>query len=346
MQAGVSFAALNANPANGVTQARPLPGFANENVDADTLSSTYNAMQVQVRHNMGRLNYEFNYTWSHEIDNLVNVFSGWSDPFNPNVDRGDGDWDVRQNLTGSVVYQFPDFKGSSGWGKAFLSGWQGSSIFQTRSGLPVNVQLISGFFGLPIRPNYVPGQSTSVGGANWPNGNYNPGAFVVPPGYNGDWGTPENIGTVGRNALRGPAFFQWDLSAMKNIPLKEGIQLQFRADVFNILNHPNFANPDGGICNAVIPASGSTPASCVPNPNFGRTGQTNRRQHGHADRNRHGSPDPARREGDFLIARMFNSAAIAPYCRHNLPTFSGRSCSVITARVAAVRRSVFSFDPL
>ncbi len=274
MQAGVSFAALNANPANAVTQARPLPGFANENVDADTLSSTYNAMQVQVRHNMGRLNYEFNYTWSHEIDNLVNVFSGWSDPFNPNVDRGDGDWDVRQNLTGSVVYQFPDFKGSSGWGKAFLSGWQGSSIFQTRSGLPVNVQLISGFFGLPIRPNYVPGQSTSVGGANWPNGNYNPGAFVVPPGYNGDWGTPENIGTVGRNALRGPAFFQWDLSAMKNIPLKEGIQLQFRADVFNILNHPNFANPDGGICNAVIPASGSTPASCVPNPNFGRTGQT------------------------------------------------------------------------
>jgi hypothetical protein len=61
---------------------------------------------------------------------------------------------------------------------------------------------------------------------------------------------------------------------MKNIPLKEGIQLQFRADVFNILNHPNFANPDGGICNAVIPASGSTPASCVANPNFGRTGQT------------------------------------------------------------------------
>ena len=274
MQAGVSFAALNYNPANSVTQARPLSGFANENIDADTLSSTYNALQIQVRHTMGRLNYEFNYTWSHEIDNLVNVFSGWSDPYNPNVDRGDGDWDVRHNLTGSVVYQFPDFKGSSGWGKAFLSGWQGSSIFQTRSGLPVNVQLISGFFGLPIRPNYVPGQSTSVGGANWPFGNYNSNAFVVPPGYNGDWGTPENIGTVGRNALRGPAFFQWDLSAMKNIPIKEGVQLQFRADVFNILNHPNFANPDGGICNAVIPASGSTPASCVANPNFGRTGQT------------------------------------------------------------------------
>src|SRR5690348_11291690 len=83
----------------------------------------------------------------------------------------------------------------------------------TRSCLPTNVQLISGFFGLPIRPNYVPGQPTTFA-ANWPFGNYNPNAFVVPPGYNGDWGAPENIGTVGRNALRGPAFFQWDLSAM------------------------------------------------------------------------------------------------------------------------------------
>ena len=274
MQAGIAFAALNYNPANSVTQARPLSGFANENVDADSLSSTYNALQVQVRHTYGRLNYEVNYTWSHEIDDLVNVFSGWSDPFNPNVDRASGDWDVRQNLTGSIVYTFPNFTGSNAVGKALLSGWQGSSILQTRSGLPTNIQLVSGFFGLPIRPNYVPGQSPTIGSANWPYGNFNNNAFVVPPGYNGDWGTPENTGDVGRNALRGPAFFQLDISAMRNIPIKEGVQLQFRADVFNILNHPNFANPDGGICTAVLPASGSTPATCIPNANFGRTGQT------------------------------------------------------------------------
>ena len=79
---------------------------------------------------------------------------------------------------------------------------------------------------------------------------------------------------VGRNALRGPAFFQLDISAMKNIPLRESMQLQLRADVFNILNHPNFANPDGGICSAVFAATPTTPASCIPNPNFGRVGQT------------------------------------------------------------------------
>ena len=53
MQSGVSFAALNYNPANAVTQARPLSDFANENVDADSLYSTYNALQAQLRHNYG-----------------------------------------------------------------------------------------------------------------------------------------------------------------------------------------------------------------------------------------------------------------------------------------------------
>jgi hypothetical protein len=274
MQAGVSFAAVNLNPANSVTQARPLPGYASENYNADNLYSSYNAMQVQLKHTIGRLNYEINYTWSHEIDDLVNVFSGWSDPFTPSVDRASGDWDVRQNLTGSVVYSFPDSHSSNGFTKALLSGWQGSSILQTRSGLPTNIQLISGFFGLPLRPNYVPGQSTTLGNANWPIGNFNPNAFAMLPGYDGDWGTPANTGTVGRNALRGPAFFQWDISAMKSFAIREKFQVQFRADVFNILNHPNFANPDGGICTSVTPAFGSTPATCTPNPNFGRTGQT------------------------------------------------------------------------
>ena len=272
MQAGIAFAALNANPANTVTQARPHAGFANENVDADKLSSTYNALQVQVRHQYGRLNFEGNYTWSHEMDDLVNVFSGWSNPMDPRQDWASGDWDVRHNFTGSVVYSFADLAGRNGLVRGVLGGWQASSILQMRSGLPTNVQLISGFFGLPMRPNFVPGQSPTTGEANWPTGNYNASAFTIPAGFNGTWGA--NVGNVPRNALRGPAFFQWDLSGMKNFAITEALKLQFRADIFNILNHPNFANPDGGICSAVSPATPTTPASCTPNPNFGRVGQT------------------------------------------------------------------------
>lgn len=272
MQAGVDFAAINLNPANVVTQARQYSGFANENLDSDTLSSNYNALQAQLRRNVGKLSLEANYTWSHEIDDMVNVFGGFSDPFNPSVDRSSGDWDVRHNFTASVVYSLPDWKGGNAFARGVLGGWQTSSIFQVRSGLPTNIQLISGFFGLPMRPNYVPGQSLFVQGASWPYSSYNINAFSVPVGYDGTWGA--NLGTVGRNALRGPAFFQWDMSMMKNFPITERAKLQFRADLFNILNHPNFANPDGGICTAVAPASGITPAACTINPNFGRVGQT------------------------------------------------------------------------
>src|SRR6185369_7047415 len=152
MQAGVAFAAVNLNPANTVTSARPLPGFAAENLQCDCLSSNYNALQVQLRHNYHRLNFEANYTWAHEIDDLVNVFSSFSDPFNTGLDRSSGDIDVRHNLTASLVYSLPDMKGSSALMRGVLGGWQTSSIVQTRSGLPTNITLVSGFFGNPVRP--------------------------------------------------------------------------------------------------------------------------------------------------------------------------------------------------
>jgi hypothetical protein len=272
MQAGVSFAAPNANPANIVTQARTYSGFANENLNSDSLSSNYNALQVKLRRNVGRLVLEANYAWSHEIDDLVNVFTGWSDPLDPSIDRASGDWDVRHNLTASAVYTLPDLKGSNSLVRNVLGGWQASSILQVRSGLPTNVQLISGFFGIPMRPNSVAGQAPYVANAHWPDSSFNINAFQVEQNYNGQWG--DVIGTVGRNTLRGPRFAQWDWSMMKNFAVTERLKLQFRVDLFNILNHPNFGNPDGGICTAVQAATATSPASCTVNPNFGRTGQT------------------------------------------------------------------------
>jgi len=272
MQAGISFAAINLNAASIYTQERPYSGFANENLSADALSSNYNALQVQVRRNIGRLVMEANYAWSHEIDNMVNVFSGWSNPFDIKLDRGSGDWDTRNNLTGSVVYTLSDLKNHNRIMQTVLGGWQTSSILQTRSGLPTNVTLISGFFGNPMRPNYVSSQSPWLNKVSWPHYSYNVHAFALPPDYNGDWGNA--IGSVGRNALRGPDFFQWDFSGMKNFPVTEKVNVQFRVDLFNILNHPNFANPDGGICAAVTPVTETEPAGCTTNTNFGQTGQT------------------------------------------------------------------------
>jgi len=282
MQAGVDFAALNLNPANFLTQSgRPFSGFANESFDADALNSSYPALQAQVRHNSGRLNLEANYTWSHEIDNMVNVFGGFSDPTNPNFDRGPGDWDIRHNFTASAVYDLPDLKGSNALVHGILGGWQTSNIIQTRTGGPVNPQLISGFFGLAVRPDLT-GQPIKLSNASWPVSSYNVNAFAVDPNFNGDPGV--GLGDAGRNSLRAPGFFQWDFSLMKNFPIREKLTVQFRADIFNIFNHPNFGNPDVGICTAVATpvtkaAPGCAPSATGPsgqalNPNFGRVGQT------------------------------------------------------------------------
>ncbi|HEU5402081.1 MAG TPA: carboxypeptidase regulatory-like domain-containing protein [Terriglobales bacterium] len=275
MQAGVSFAAINLNPSNPFSQVRPHSQFANENYLGDVLSSNYNALQLQLRHNLGNLQFEANYTWSHEIDDLVNVFSGFSNPYDPSFDRGSGDIDVRHNLTGSIVYNLPELKDRNTLVRAVLGGWQTSNILQTRSGLPVDVTLVSGFFGNPVRPNSVSGQNPLISGTSWPNKRFNNDAYVLPPGYDGTPG--ENLGDVGRNTLRGPAFFQWDWSGMKNFAITEKAKVQFRVDLFNILNHPNFSSPDGGVCTSVAhsnPFDLTSPLVCTTNENFGKVSST------------------------------------------------------------------------
>lgn len=282
MQAGVDFAAVNVNPDNYLTQSgRPYSNFANENYDADELSSNYNALQVQMRHNSGRLNFEANYTWSHEIDDMVNVFNGFSNPTDPSADRGPGDWDIRHNFTGSVVYSMPSLTGYNSLVRGVLGGWQTSSIVQTRTGGAINPVLVPTLFGLPVRPDLT-GQPIHLPGASWPSSEYNVGAYAVDPNFTGAPGV--GLGDAGRNSLRAPGFFQWDLSLMKNFLVREKVTVQFRADFFNILNHPNFGNPNNGICNTLAtpvtePAPGCAPDAADPthqaiNHQFGQIGST------------------------------------------------------------------------
>jgi hypothetical protein len=151
-----------------------------------------------------------------------------------------------------------------------LGGWQTSSIVQTRSGAALNPTLTGTFFGLPSRPDFT-GVPVRLANGSWPNGVYNVAAYKVEPGYNGNPGDPTTLGNVPRNSLPGPAFFQWDFSGMKNFPVTERVKVQFRADLFNVLNHPNFGNPGNmGICNSIsVPTS-----SCTVDQQFGQVGET------------------------------------------------------------------------
>ncbi len=137
---------------------------------------------------------------------------------------------------------------------SLFGGWSLSTIVQVRSGLTVNV-LGPPTLGNPDRPDLVPGQPIKAPNYHAPDAQINPAAFTIKAG---------EFGTTQRNIARGPSFGQWDLGVLKNIQLTERVRLQFRAELFNILNRPNFNNPNSTLCNGVTPTG-----ECIPNALFG-----------------------------------------------------------------------------
>jgi hypothetical protein len=97
-----------------------------------------------------------------------------------------------------------------------------------------------------VRPDLVPGQPLYLYGPQYPGGKaFNPSAFTNPP-TDPNTGNPLRQGTTPRNFLRGFGAAQWDFAVHRDFPIHESVKLQFRAEMFNVLNHPNFGPPNGG----------------------------------------------------------------------------------------------------
>jgi hypothetical protein len=131
-----------------------------------------------------------------------------------------------------------------GWISTVLSGWQSTGILTFESGRPFTVALLpeidnSGTgrsilgFGANDRPNVLGDPNLS---RHTPEQWFNPGVFAFPP--------RGNFGNAGRNILDGPGYQNLNVSVVKNTALSEQFNLQFRGEVFNLLNHPNFNLPD------------------------------------------------------------------------------------------------------
>ena len=150
--------------------------------------------------------------------------------------------------------------------------------FQIRSAPPVDVNYIDGYEIAnsegTVRPDVVPGESFYLYGAQCaatfqaaeqlplgvgcPGGKgFNPAAFVLPP-IDPNTGEPVSQGNLGRNALRGFGAWQWDFSVHREFPIHESLRLQFRAELFNVLNHPNFGPPDGVLTDSTFGLSQQT----------------------------------------------------------------------------------------
>lgn len=232
----------NINRRDPVTQVRPLsPNFGDIFVVGDYPQSNYNALQVTVRRNLSNgLRFNANYAWAHAIDDVVGFFKDYQDENNARAERASSDQDVRHNFTMDAGYDIPLrdwFGGGPGW---LVDGWQLNTITQIRSGLPVNVTRQGGVFGgFSFRPDIVPGVDTRCANYSLPECQFNAAAFSNP----GDG----VFGNAGRNILRGPGFAQVDFSVFKNTRLTETSSIQFRAEIFNLFNHANFADPSGGL---------------------------------------------------------------------------------------------------
>jgi hypothetical protein len=204
--------------------------------------SNYNALQLQYRRPLSsRLQALFNYSWSHSLDNASNdSVAGLSNTVISSAnDYASSDFDVRHSLSGALTYSIPAIP-KVHMLKILTEAWSVDSVIVARSGFPFNALVFgtSPVGSVLTRPDRVPGQNSYVANPNAPGGtSLNPAAFLVPATI--------RQGTEGRNDISGFGLSEIDLSLVRNISLAERLHLQFRAEAFNVLNHPNFANPYG-----------------------------------------------------------------------------------------------------
>jgi hypothetical protein len=203
--------------------------------------SNYDALQVQYRRPLAKsVQALLNYSYSHSLDNASNdVVAGLSNTvISAASDYASSDFDVRHSFSGAVTWQLPSTKHDP-FLSAVTRDWSLATIVVARSGFPFNAHVYLGASVLTeqyTRPDLVPGQPLWVSTPGAPAGKtLNPNAFVIP--------TTVRQGTEGRNDIPGFGLTQADISLGRQFSLGDRFQLQFRADAFNTLNHPNFTNP-------------------------------------------------------------------------------------------------------
>lgn len=227
--------------------ARLFPGLGSVNVQEARGNSIYNGLQTELsRRFTSGLQFTASYTFSRTIDDGGGAFGSSPQDFrNIRLDRGLADQDIRNRFVLSGVYDLPFGKGRrygnnlSRATDAVIGGWQLNSIITVQSGLPFSLST-PGFPG--GRPDLVGNLTINPGDTQQ---YFNTKAVAQVP-LNSD-GVLLRPGTLGRNALIGPGTRTVDLSLFKNFHLTERLRFEFRAEAFNLANHPVYSNPNTDI---------------------------------------------------------------------------------------------------
>jgi len=219
----------------------PYFGFAQLFQAEDAVSSNYHSLQAKLdKHFSNGLSFLASYTWSHSIDGASVFFGSGAnattifpqDNYNLGAERGNSDFDIRQRLSWSFTYEVPVLHSLP---KLIGEGWQVGGILTLQTGQPFSVLTGKGLSGTGLgndRPDLIGDPNAGPRTVQkW----FNTAAFVD--------NQPLTFGSAGRNIVVGPGYRDFDFSILKNMKLGERANAQFRAEFFNITNHPSFALP-------------------------------------------------------------------------------------------------------
>ena len=249
----VDVVGLNINQATpgpgSVVSRRPYPNLSDATGIVPWGNSTYNSLQTTFERRMGSARFTGSYTWSHSIDNTSGESSNSPIQNSRNLaaQKASSTFDVRHKLAVSGTAELP-----FGHGKALLSnspapvqwiagGWQLNTIVSLYTGLPFTPVMQTSNLNTGTGsqfPNRIASGELPSGERNidrW----FDATAFVTPAQY--------AFGNSGRNILRGPGTKQIDASLFKSFPIGEKRRIEFRAEGFNVLNTPQFNNPNASI---------------------------------------------------------------------------------------------------
>ena len=231
------------------------PNFGSISMDGQDVNANFNAMEVTLKKRMAQhLSLTAAYTWSKSLDDVpqgggnndIGADSAsalpWTDPNRHAFDHGLSGFDHTHRLAVSYVWTLPTLANSNGLLRSVIGGWEHTGIMTLQSGGAFTVLagkdqsqtglnhdravLVSG-----VDPFASGTCGTPTPCVKW----LNPAAFAQPA-----IGT---FGSLAKDSFRGPGFFGWDMGLFKNIPIRERVQFQFRAEFFNVFNHTNLNNP-------------------------------------------------------------------------------------------------------
>lgn len=237
---------------------RPFPQFTSVNLFVSSAHADYNALLIKAEKRAGHgLNLLASFTWSRNMDSSFATANSIQSPgssapqnvYDLEAEYAHSVTDTPYRFVLGVLYDLPFGKGerfhtSNRWTDEVIGHWQLNVLPTFQSGFPVSVHQSSNpnssIAGNGIqRPNLVSGTSLGTKGSlyNRLNGYINPAAFTPSPAY--------SFGNAPRTlSLRGPAYENWDISLFKTVPIRERVNVQFRAQAFNAFNTPSFAGPN------------------------------------------------------------------------------------------------------